>query len=134
MRFSTKSTYGIKALIKISKHSGDSFVSLASIAKSEKISPKYLEKIFSRLKKTSFLKAEKGTAGGYRLNKPPDKITVYDIIEALEGKFAPFHCVNNDRKIFCRSDCHCSINYELIKIQDSISESLKKIKLSDLIN
>lgn len=133
MKFSTKTTYGLRAIICLAQNSSQGSVSLSVIAKEKNISLKYLERLFSRLKKASLIKSEKGASGGYKLIKKSDEISVYEIIEALEGKIAPFHCLEDNNKIYCSSKCNCQANMVLNKIQESINQTLKKIKLSQLL-
>lgn len=133
MIFSTRSTYGLRAMINLGRHEKSGSISLALIAKEEKISLKYLERLFSGLKKAGLVKSVKGASGGYTLAKQAKQITIYDIIKALEGEFNPFHCVGNKEKIYCNSQCKCEVTYVLSKVEEAINSSLKDIKLSQLL-
>ncbi|KKQ61337.1 MAG: Iron-sulfur cluster assembly transcription factor IscR [Parcubacteria group bacterium GW2011_GWE2_38_18] len=138
MKFSTKTTYGLRAIIRLAKNLNKNLnngnVSLSSIANEEKISLAYLEKIFSRLKKAGLVNADKGMSGGYSLAKASVRISVFEIIEALEGKSQLFYCLNDDGKRYCSKACSCEVNSALGKIQTSINQSLNDIKLSELLN
>ena len=92
MKFSTRAEYGLRAIVRLDKKRKRA-VSLAQIAESEGLSLAYLERLFARLKKFKLVKADKGVKGGYYLARPADKISVLEIIEALEGSVAPFSCV-----------------------------------------
>jgi len=133
MKFSTKTTYGLRAMIALARGEKENSVSLTTIAKNEKISAKYLERLFSKLKKSGLISAEKGASGGYRLSRAADKITVFDIIKSLEGKMTPFHCLDEDGKIYCAVKCDCGVVAVLGKVQTAVNETLKNIKLSELI-
>ena len=133
MIFSTRSTYGLRAMINLAKQSRLGSVSLAVIAKEEKISLKYLERLFANLKKAGLVKSVKGASGGYLLVKSAKKINIYDIIKALEGKLSPFHCSSKNEKIFCGSACHCEVTQVLVKVEQAINSALKDIKLSQLL-
>ena len=71
MNFSKKSRYGLRALIDLSVYSKESHVALAAIAERNSISPQYLEQVFA----------------GYLLAKPATKISVAEILRALEGDY-----------------------------------------------
>jgi len=129
MKFSTKTTYGLRAMACIMKY--QEAVPISRIAKEEDISQKYLEKIIGKLKKNGLLMAEKGATGGYFLAKDPQNITVYDIVKALDGGFNPFHCVEKNKKIYCHGSCACSANNVLLKVQKMSAQALERIKLSD---
>jgi len=132
MKFSTKTTYGLRALARLAKNYPAN-ISLSTIAKKEKISGKYLERIFAILKKNNLVVAEKGMAGGYALAKEPQKVLVYDIIKTLEGGLSWFHCLNETGKVFCGAKCHCPAALVLKKIQASVWSTLEQITLRDLV-
>lgn len=132
MKFSTKATYGLRAMIRLAKSGDRESMPLSSIAKAENISQKYLERLFSELKKADLVKSEKGMSGGYKLLKDPSEINILDIINALEGKISPFHCYSKDEKIYCNTGCNCGVTLVLGRIQQSVAMALKDIKLSQL--
>lgn len=108
-------------------------VALMQIAQEEKISLKYLERLFAALKKAGLIKAEIGAGGGYKLARSSKQINVYDIINALEGKLSPFHCTGKKEKIYCGSACDCGVTKVLLKVEQAITKSLKDIKLHQLL-
>jgi Rrf2 family protein len=132
MKFSTRATYGLRAIINLAKNQNKESLSLAVIAKKENISLGYLEKIFSKLKKAKIIKAERGAAGGYRLAREPADIDVLEIITALEGKEPPFYCLENDGKVYCGTGCGCNVKMVFNKVEEAVRETLKGIKLSEL--
>ena len=132
MKFSTRLTYGLRAMTILARLPNGQSMSLTLIAETENISRGYLEKIFSFLKNAKLVKAEKGMAGGYKLAKPVKKINVFEIMEALEGRRELFHCFVGKGKVYCGAKCNCGVSAPLIKIQNTINDSFKKIKLSDL--
>ena len=133
MIFSTRSTYGLRAMINLAKQQKQGSVALVHIAKDEKISLKYLERLFANLKKSGLVKAEIGAGGGYMLAKNANKINAYDIIKALEGELNLFHCTGKNKKIYCNTTCKCEVTYVLTKIDQAIIQTLKSIKLSQLL-
>jgi len=105
---------------------------LAKIAREEKISLAYLERLFSGLKSAGLVTSSKGMAGGYQLAKSPSKITVFSVIKALEGQMSVFHCLNEKGEIFCGQKCCPSVKvYQ--KVQKAIADSLQSMTLKDLI-
>jgi Rrf2 family protein len=133
MKFSTKTTYGLRAMILLALNIREKSLSLASIAKKENISQGYLEKIFACLKKEKLVKAAKGVKGGYRLASPPKKINIFKIVEALEGEHRPFYCLGKSGKKYCGPDCNCEVSLLFARIQKAITETLRNVRLSDLI-
>lgn len=133
MIFSTRSTYGLRAMINLAKREKSGSVSLAQIAKEEKISLKYLERLFAGLKKAGLVKAAMGAGGGYQLAKSSGKITVYDIITAVEGELNVFHCTGANKKNYCRKGCNCEVTGVLLKVEQAINTTLEDIKLKQLV-
>lgn len=85
MKLSTKGRYGLRALLDIALFSEGENVALLHIANRQDISIKYLEQVFSTLRKAQIVNSMKGSQGGYMLAAPPAEITVGSILRALEG-------------------------------------------------
>lgn len=133
MQFSTKAEYGLRAMVNLAKNYSQNPVSLAKIAKEEDISKVYLEQLIAKLKAKNLVKSTKGVKGGYVLTKKPGQISAADIIEATEGSLAPFYCVADVASRCCtKKDCLTKAMWK--RVQQSIRQSLKSTKLTDLIN
>lgn len=65
----------------------------------------YLEKILIRLREARVLTAKSGPGGGYRLARPAEELTAWDVIKAVEGSPAPVACLDDSAN-------HCSLNCE----------------------
>ncbi len=133
MKFSTRTTYGLRAIIRLAEAFGGNSVSLASISREEDISLKYLERIFSSLKKAEIIKSEKGVTGGYSLIQDPSEVTILRVVKALEGDMNLFHCMGDGEKIICSSKCGCTATRVLKTVQDAINKSLNSMTLKDLL-
>lgn len=120
-------------MIALAKNYGQGSLSLQNIARQEKISRGYLERLFARLKKDGLVKSEKGKDGGYQLSKDPKVINMFEIIKSLEGKMSPFHCLDEKGKIYCSEKCQCGATKMLVDVQKAINSTLKGIKLKDLV-
>lgn len=94
MRFSTRTRYGLKFLIRLAS-TQDLRLQLGVVAKEEKISSGYLEQIVRALRPLKILKAVRGVGGGYQLCKSPADIRLDDVIQALEGGISPVSCLTS---------------------------------------
>lgn len=131
--FTTKTEYGLKALVRLAKNKDKKPISLAQIAKEEHISQSYLEQIFFKLKANDLVIASKGSEGGYFLSRPASKINVFEIVEALEGPLAVFYCMaKENKKIGCNIKS-CLTRQIWDELQKNIIKTLRKFKLKDLI-
>ena len=94
MRFSTRTRYGLRFLIRLAS-TQDLRLQLGVAAKEEKISSGYLEQIVRALRPLKILKAVRGVGGGYQLCKSPADIRLDDGIQALEGGISPVSCLTS---------------------------------------
>jgi Rrf2 family protein len=85
MNISNKTRYGLRSVVYLGINYEKENISIKEISDKEGISKRYLEQIFSELKKGGIINSTKGTKGGYYLTKKPSKITVNSIIGLLEG-------------------------------------------------
>jgi len=120
-------------MINLAKNQNQGSIALTQIAEEEKISLKYLERLFAKLKQAGLLEAIKGASGGYRLAKPAKLINIYDIIIALEGRLSPFHCTGAKEKIYCGQNCDCGVTQVLSRVEAALAKAMKAIKLSSLL-
>ena len=85
MRISSRGRYALAAVISMARqfNSGE-YITVISISENLGISKIYLEQVFALLKKADIVSATKGAQGGYQLTRPPEQITVLDILQAVE--------------------------------------------------
>ncbi len=86
MRLSTRSTYGMRALVELGLAQGRGPLSVALIAKQQGLSVAYLEQLLHRLKKQGVVMSMRGPKGGYLLAREPEQITVAEIVRILDGE------------------------------------------------
>ncbi len=84
MRISTKGRHAVMAMLDFARHGKDRPVPLADVAQRQMISLSYLEQLVSKLKKNNLVKSMRGPGGGYLLAYEPDKITVQQIVNAVD--------------------------------------------------
>ncbi len=76
MKFSTKSHYGLRAMISLARSYDSGSVALSDVAKGEGISLGYLEQLAASLRKAGLVQSQRGSHGGYRLTSAPARVTV----------------------------------------------------------
>jgi len=131
--FTTKTEYGLRALVRLTKNKNKGPLSLTEISKVQYISRSYLEHIFKKLKEDDIVKSVKGAEGGYVLSRSPREIDLFEIIEAVEGPLAVFYCMANDENKMPCSVKGCLTRKVWDELQVNIIKTLKKFKLSDLV-
>ncbi len=130
-RLSTKGRYAVRAMYEIGKAYPQG-LTLNQISKRQKISKVYLAQILNRLCQEKLLKSSRGPGGGYVLRKPPEEITLYDILYPLEGPVCVAVCV--DPLEDCENQENCMAYPIWVKISKYIECILKQITLNHLIN
>jgi len=133
MKLSTKGRYGLRALIDLALHSEEEAVSIQSIATRQNISDSYLEQLVSKMKKAGLVKSLRGAGGGYMLAKPAREISVGDILRALEGNLNAVTCPANENTGGCEGADLCVTRYVWKRINDSITEAVDTMMLSQLV-
>lgn len=85
MRISSRGEYGVRALFDLAQHYGEGPIPLKQIAERQDVSDHYLEQLMGALRKAGLVVSVRGAQGGYELARPPEAITIGDVIRALEG-------------------------------------------------
>ena len=98
MMISTRGRYALRVLIDMAEHQTEGYIPLKEIAERQEISEKYLESIVKELVKGGILSGLRGKGGGYRLLRKPEEYTIGEIIELMEGPFAPVACLAEGAK------------------------------------
>ena len=129
MIISSKGKYGLVALMDICLYSGSEAVTLKSVSKRQIISERYLEQIFSILRKGGIITSKKGAQGGYFLARTAADITVGEILNILEGdlKIVSSSEERNDIECFMQKNIWNNINRQIEEYFDSVTlEALVK--------
>jgi Rrf2 family cysteine metabolism transcriptional repressor len=134
MKLSTKSTYGLRAMVNIALGNEKGAVSVKEISAKENISDVYLEQLLNKLRREALVKSVRGPLGGYILSKDPGMITVRDIVLTLEGNISPVDCTSGREswKMKCGRNKNCVSRIVWTKLAKSISDCLDSITLKDL--
>jgi Rrf2 family protein len=85
MRVTLKGDYALRAILDLAMQRPGLPIRIADIAKRQRIPQKFLELILSGLKQGGFVESRRGAEGGYLLSKPPDTITVGQVLRFVEG-------------------------------------------------
>lgn len=93
MKISMKSDYGLRAVLDLARHYGDGHIQSSDIAARQGIPEPYLEQLLTTLRKAGLIRSVRGPQGGHCLARPPESISVGDVVAALEGSVAPIECV-----------------------------------------
>lgn len=112
-------------------------IAIKEIARLNGIAEPYLSKVFSKLRQAGLVRSVPGVRGGYELAKPPEDISFWDVIAAIEGPSYFFRCTEIRRQdIFVddpaalSSACPCLIKVVIHDAEDAMRDSLKAKSLA----
>ena len=139
MRISTKGRYSLEALLYMAVSPGDGYLSTRTIAEATGISEGYLEQLFILLRRAGIVRGVRGPQGGCVPGREPKKITVGDILRAVEGDMRPADCVpadyeseDSDRSTACPMSAGCGSRKIWADLNREINRCLDSISLADL--
>src|SRR5579872_4198937 len=96
MQLSTRGRYAVMALVDLATRQTLGCecgpICIAEIAKSQKLSPAYLEQLFGKLRRAGLVASARGPGGGYRLARPSDTIAIADIVAAVDEPIRATRC------------------------------------------
>lgn len=136
MKVSKRGIYALRVLRHLSASFGKDPISAATLARLEGVPPKYLEQILSTLRKQGLLVSEHGKDGGYSLRIAPEKISLGDILRAVDGPLAPIPCASRTAPHECK-DCPypfetCWLRLLMLRVRDNISEIMDRESLAEM--
>jgi len=131
MKISTRSRYGTRLMLDMAQHYREGPVQLGDIAKRQDVSVKYLEQIIIPLKKARYIESVRGRKGGHILTKPPEEITVGEIVALLENGDCLVDCAE-DTTVCERTDL-CPTRFLWKEAYEAMFERLEAITLADLV-
>ena len=112
----------------------DSIVTAKEISDEYKIPYELLSKILQKLKKDEVLTSIQGTKGGYQLNKKPEQINIYFLMNAIDGDMGltECQCAHNKGGVCIMND-NCSIKEPISVMQKEIEEIFKRKTILDFV-
>jgi Rrf2 family protein len=132
MRLSTRTRYGVRAVLEIAVSQGGGPVQIKTIARRQDISVKYLEQLVAMLKSAGFVRSIRGAKGGYMLAKPANQIKLSDVFNALEGPVTPVECLEDEN--YCARVADCATRQVWAEVQKAIEKVLQSMTLQDLVD
>jgi len=126
MKFTKATDYALHVLAILGQREGKGNQSLAALADRFAVSPSYLSKILTLLAKANLVRSVSGVSGGYALQGSPDRISLLEVIEAVEGRASLFECA-------VHQDEGCSIYQTMVQAESTLKAFLRGRTVSDLI-
>lgn len=138
LKLSKKADYGLMALqyiatVQSSDLTHARVVNTKEIAEEYHIPGELLAKVLQTLAKQGLIESQNGPKGGYGLARGADKITIAQVLEAIEGPLAIADCYHEPESPCCSQMQRCNIRTPLLKVQDSIYQLLNSMTIEDMM-
>ena len=130
MKLSTKGRYAVMAMVDLARHSNGAPVCLSEIAERQEISLAYLEQLFAKLRRNGLVKSVRGPGGGYHLAREASKVTVADIIKAVEEPIDSTQCGGREN---CQENQRCMTHDLWEELGQQIHVFLSSVSLADVV-
>jgi Rrf2 family transcriptional regulator, cysteine metabolism repressor len=134
MKLSVRGEYALRALLVLGSNYGQPVVRIQSISEQQNIPKRFLEQILNDLKSAGIVQSRRGMAGGYRLARRPEEITLASVVRHIEGALAPVSCVSERfyEKCSCPDESRCAIRSVMKEVRESIVRIMERVTVAEL--
>lgn len=131
MRLSREGDYGVRAILYLSMQPQEKITPLKEISKAQEVPEVFLAKILQKLKRHGLVRSHRGIKGGFTLAKDPEKITLKDVVELIDGPIALNKCLIRPGE--CNRYLSCPVHPIWKKAQEKMLEVLEGVSMADLV-
>jgi Rrf2 family protein len=134
MKLSVRGEYALRALLVLGLNYNHAVVRIQTISTQQNIPKRFLEQILNDLKSAGIVQSKRGAAGGYRLARHPQEISLASAVRHLEGALAPVGCVSERfyEKCSCPDESRCAIRSVMKEVREAVVKIMEKVTVADL--
>ncbi len=134
MKLSLRGEYALRALVVLGLNYDQHVLRIQTISEQQNIPKRFLEQILNDLKSAGIVESRRGMAGGYRLSKAPDQISLALVIRHIEGPLAPVSCVSEKfySRCTCPDEAKCGIRSIMKEVREAIVKILEGVSVAEL--
>jgi Rrf2 family transcriptional regulator, iron-sulfur cluster assembly transcription factor len=130
LELTRKGDYAIRGMLFLARQPQNKISLISEIAADTQAPQSFLSKIFQNFTKIGLVRSARGVGGGFTLGRPADQITLFEIVEAVEGPIKPNVCVMADHA--CGFKDSCKVHPLWIKLRNDMTKTLSSVTLKDL--
>lgn len=134
MRITQECDYALRVMLYLYQLGLDKKVEAKVIAEHEKIPNRFLLKLLRKLSIAGIIKSYRGIGGGYAIERKPETVTLYDVVEAIEGPVYLNRCLFDANACNLNRTAHCNIHMALAGVQENLINNLKGITFKDILS
>jgi Rrf2 family protein len=131
MWVSRRTDYATRALLALALENGGP-MKLEVIARRTAVPQSVLEQVMPVMRTAGIVRSERGPSGGYRLNKPPEEITLERVVRLFQGQLAPIGCATRSHAEPCPMTVECSMRAVWEEVRDATITILGRTTFADL--
>src|SRR5215469_1830948 len=134
MKLSLRGEYALRALLVLGLQYDQHVVRIQAISEHQNIPKRFLEQILNDLKSAGIVQSRRGVAGGYRLARKPEEITLAAVVRHIEGALAPVSCVSERfyEKCSCPDESRCAIRSVMKEIREAVVRIAEGVTIAEL--
>src|SRR6185503_19963046 len=134
MKLSVRGEYALRALLVLGLNYDQPVVRIQTISKQQNIPKRFLEQILNDLKSAGLVESRRGVAGGYRLARRPEAISIAEVVRHIEGALAPVSCVSQRfyEKCSCPDEMRCPIRSVMKEIRQAVVQIAERVTVAEL--
>ncbi|MDD4954025.1 MAG: Rrf2 family transcriptional regulator [Candidatus Omnitrophica bacterium] len=133
MRLTYRGDYALKAILDLALNYDGRLTTANDMAKRIDAPVKFLEQVLLELKKGGFVESRRGNIGGYLLSRPPDEITVGEVVRFIDGPTEPISCVMKGYSN-CQDLNKCVFKKLWQKVSGATSDIIDNVTFKDLVS
>ncbi len=130
MKLSRKTDYALRVLFTLVDHYQGAPISIRELARRNEVPKRFLEHIMLDMKAKGWVGSTPGTRGGYFLAKPPEAISMGEIIRHFDGLLAPIACVSTSHYERCSQEPVCRFRRVLLDVRNYIARLMDRSTLA----
>lgn len=134
MQLSMQTDYALRALFTLAEHGEAQPLSILELARRNDIPKRFLEQIMLQMKRRHWVCSTAGKFGGYRLARPPEYITMGEVVRYFDGTLAPIGCVSITDYRRCSQEVSCRFRRVMLDARNLVAKLMDNTTLADLLN
>src|SRR3954470_6167756 len=134
MKLSLRGEYALRALLVLGLNYDCPVVRIKTISEQQNIPKRFLEQILNDLKSAGIVQSRRGGAGGYRLARRPEEITLAAVVRHIEGALAPVSCVSERfyEKCSCPDESRCAIRSVMKEVREAVVKIMERVSIAEI--
>jgi Rrf2 family protein len=120
--------YAVRAAIALAEAWGDGYRTIREVATEMELPPSFTPQVLGLLARAGIAESKPGRGGGYRLVRPPRRISMLEVVEAAEGPLANERCTLRGGP--CRWDDHCAVHDTWTRAREALRGQLARTSLA----